>query len=242
MSCDHNRAKFFEIMAASGLVATDALERAFQQNRRVPASDAERLSAEAKTRLLFASIAAQGLKPPTHSADGLPRLDARPGYAAVFDLLRQQGLLGETERMRGLSMASAAPVNPAGLGPDGRDAEGYDRWGYNKDGYDRRGRDRQGFNEAGLDKQGYNRHGIDANGYARDGFNAAGYNNERIGRDGLTFDGFDPQTGLDRDGYDRNGYDANGFDRTGYNRSIASRELGMSRKPLYNKMKRYSIK
>ena len=114
MSCDHNRAKFFEIMAASGLVATDALERAFQQNRRVPASDAERLSAEAKTRLLFASIAAQGLKPPTHSADGLPRLDARPGYAAVFDLLRQQGLLGETERMRGLSMASAAPVDPAG--------------------------------------------------------------------------------------------------------------------------------
>ena len=30
--------------------------------------------------------------------------------------------------------------------------------------------------------------------------------------------------------------------RTGYNRSIASRELGMSRKTLYNKMKRYSIK
>ncbi len=30
--------------------------------------------------------------------------------------------------------------------------------------------------------------------------------------------------------------------KTGYNRSIASRELGMSRKTLYNKMKRYSIK
>jgi two-component system, NtrC family, response regulator HydG len=30
--------------------------------------------------------------------------------------------------------------------------------------------------------------------------------------------------------------------RTGYNRSEASRELGMSRKTLYNKMKRYSIK
>jgi DNA-binding NtrC family response regulator len=30
--------------------------------------------------------------------------------------------------------------------------------------------------------------------------------------------------------------------RTGYNRSIASRELGMSRKTLYNKMKRYAIK
>ncbi|MGA2975225.1 MAG: sigma-54 dependent transcriptional regulator [Spirochaetia bacterium] len=30
--------------------------------------------------------------------------------------------------------------------------------------------------------------------------------------------------------------------RTGYNRSIASRELGMSRKTLYNKMKRYGIK
>jgi DNA-binding NtrC family response regulator len=30
--------------------------------------------------------------------------------------------------------------------------------------------------------------------------------------------------------------------RTGYNRSVASRELGMSRKTLYNKMKRYSIK
>ena len=30
--------------------------------------------------------------------------------------------------------------------------------------------------------------------------------------------------------------------RTGYNRSVASQELGMSRKTLYNKMKRYSIK
>jgi len=30
--------------------------------------------------------------------------------------------------------------------------------------------------------------------------------------------------------------------RTGYNRSLASHELGMSRKTLYNKMKRYSIK
>jgi transcriptional regulator with PAS, ATPase and Fis domain len=30
--------------------------------------------------------------------------------------------------------------------------------------------------------------------------------------------------------------------RTGYNRSVASKELGMSRKTLYNKMKRYSIK
>jgi transcriptional regulator of acetoin/glycerol metabolism len=30
--------------------------------------------------------------------------------------------------------------------------------------------------------------------------------------------------------------------KTGYNRSVASRELGMSRKTLYNKMKRYSIK
>jgi DNA-binding NtrC family response regulator len=30
--------------------------------------------------------------------------------------------------------------------------------------------------------------------------------------------------------------------RNGYNRSVASRELGMSRKTLYNKMKRYSIK
>ena len=30
--------------------------------------------------------------------------------------------------------------------------------------------------------------------------------------------------------------------RTGYNRSNASQELGMSRKTLYNKMKRYGIK
>lgn len=211
MSCDHNRAKFFEIMSASGVVDVVQLERVFQQNRRLPASDGERLSAEAKTRKLFAAISAQGLKPPTHSADGLPRTDARPGYAAVYDLLRQHGLLDVT-----LQQITSSPEN---FGLDGRDPQGFDRWGYDKDGFDQYGMDRQGFYRTGWDKNLFNRHGFGLGGYGRDGFNLAGYDAQQRGRDGLTHDGYDPNTGLDPDGYDRDGFDQDGFDRSGYNRA-----------------------
>ncbi len=213
MSCDHNREKFFEIMAASGQVESGELERAFQGNRRTPGSEAERLAAEAKTRLLFDAISAQGLKPPTHSPSGLPRADAQPGYAAVYDLLRQRGLLGDTL----LALKLQPPADPQ-FGPDGRDPAGFDRWGYNKEGLDRRGKDRQGFDSTGFDKHGHNRHGFDVQGYGRDGFNAAGYNAQSIGRDGLTLNGYDPQSGFDPQGFDRNSYDKDGYDRTGYNR------------------------
>ncbi len=225
MSCDHNREKFFEIMAATGQADADELERTFQGNRRVPGTDAERLSAEAKTRLLFDAISAQSLKPPTHSPSGLPRADAQSGYAAVYDLLRQCALIGDGSaslhlaQRRQRTAPALPPIDPATLGPDGRNPAGFDRWGYNKAGFDRRGRDRQGYDQNGLDQEGYNRLGFDDKGYDRSGFNAAGYNRQGIGRDDLTFDGFHPNTGLDPNGFDKDGYGTDGYDREGYDRN-----------------------
>jgi hypothetical protein len=92
MSCELHRQKFFEIMSASGLVSAAELEHVYQQNRHTP-TDKERVAVEAKTRSLFGNIAARGLKPPTHSADGLPKAESQPGYAAVYDLLLAKKLL-----------------------------------------------------------------------------------------------------------------------------------------------------
>ncbi len=225
MSCDHNREKFFEIMAESGQVDAGELERTFQSNRCVLATNGERLAAEAKTRLLFDAIQARGLKPPTHSPTGLPRQDAQAGYAAVYDLLRNQGLIGNgnvserLEQRQQLGISTSTTAIPSHLGPDGRDRYGFDRWGYNKYGFDQTGRDRQGYDVYGLDRRKYNRHGFKENEYDAQGFNAAGYDEERHGRDGLTYDGYDPTTGLDPEGYSRDGYDKDGYDRDGYDRS-----------------------
>ncbi len=226
MSCDHNRQKFFEIMAESGQVDAGELERTFQSNRCVPATNGERLSAEAKTRLLFDAIQAQGFKPPTHSPTGLPRQDAQAGYAAVYDLLRNQGLIGNgnaserLEQHRQLGVSTSITAIPSPLGPDGRDRYGFDRWGYNKYGFDQAGRDRQGYDVYGLDRHKYNRRGFKDNEYDAQGFTAAGYDTERHGRDGLTYDGYDFTTGLDPEGYNnRDGYDKDSYDRDGYDRS-----------------------
>lgn len=89
MSCEGNRLKFFEqAQAALGLDA-QALERVYQAGKAKGLSPEEEDRATQKTRWLFADMQTAGLKPPTHSADGLPKMAARAGYAAIFDYLRQ---------------------------------------------------------------------------------------------------------------------------------------------------------
>jgi len=90
MSCEGNRQKFFEhLQAALGLDAR-TLEKTYQSGKAagVPAGQEEKVTA--KTRFLFDDMRRIGLTPPTHSPDGLPKMDSRAGYAAVFDILRAQ--------------------------------------------------------------------------------------------------------------------------------------------------------
>ena len=98
MSCDGNRAKFFAHVAhdeavqdtfGSSTDAEAALEQIFNTARsqarpgNVPLS----AQAEARTRKLFDEMRGLEIKPPTHSASGLPRKDAQFGYAAIHQTL-----------------------------------------------------------------------------------------------------------------------------------------------------------
>jgi len=105
MSCDGNRHKYFEqlgqradVQQALGLDAAGcarALEQLYQagksmgeiKNAAQPDSIELVLETE-RTRDLFARMSALGLKPPTHSADGLPRKAARWGYGLVERALK----------------------------------------------------------------------------------------------------------------------------------------------------------
>ena len=220
MSCENHRQKFFEIVSASGSISAEELERVYQSNRHNPA-EAERMSVEAKTRSLFGLISANGLKPPTHSADGLPKAESQPGYAAVFDLLRKKDLLGNGNSALKKAAARPAyytPTDPA-LGLDGLDEGGYDRWGFDRNGFDRNGYDREGYDQNGVDRKGFNRHGRTPSGMNAENRNALGYDYMGNDKRGYDFRGYHVGANtifVDEDGYNLDGFNANGYDRDGY--------------------------
>ncbi len=99
MSCDGNRGKFFAHVAGPGSAAASAfggaaqaqaaLEYIFNQARsQAQTGDAaQQLQAEISMRALFAQMQVAKLRPPTHSASGLPKKDAQHGYHAVMQTL-----------------------------------------------------------------------------------------------------------------------------------------------------------
>ena len=229
MSCEGNRHKYFQLLTAQG-ADTQALERLYQAGYNRPAGNsAAALQAQAKTRLLFAEMQRNGLHPPTHSPSGLPKPEAQQGYAAVYDFLSNEGLLQGVTGIASMNLAYATPAPVQNQGsphpsvsewadvctPEGRDADCFDRQGYNTQGFDQNERDRFGYNPSGLDIKGYNRRGFNKKGLDKDGYNAAGYNTNLHNRDGHDLYGYDPN-GRDRDGYDKNGYDVQGYDRAGF--------------------------
>jgi hypothetical protein len=227
MSCEGNRHKYFQLLATQG-ADPQTLERLYQAGYNRPAGNsAAALQSQAKTRLLFAEMQRNGLHPPTHSPSGLPKVDAQQGYAAVYDLLVQEGLLHPGGTGSQINLAHPVSSQPQSTprpsvrewaetcSPDGRDAEGFDRLGYDQHGFDHNDRDRFGYNSSGLDVKGYNRHGYNKKGLDKDGYNGAGYNANLRDRDEYDLYGYDAN-GRDRDGYDKNGYDALGYDRTWY--------------------------
>ncbi len=93
MSCDGNRATYFAAVSGAGSAADQAfggeaaakqtLDDLFDMGRNGPKPPADAKLAEAQTRLLFAGMIRLKIKPPTHSANGLPKTDAQYGYALI---------------------------------------------------------------------------------------------------------------------------------------------------------------
>ena len=93
MSCDGNRATYFAAVSGAGSAAAQAfggeasarhaLDDLFDLGRNGPKPPADARLAEAQTRLLFAGMTRLKIKPPTHSANGLPKSDAQFGYALI---------------------------------------------------------------------------------------------------------------------------------------------------------------
>jgi len=165
MSCERNRHKYFQLLTAQGADA-QALERLYQAGYNRPAGNsATSLQAEAKTRLLFVEMQKLGLHPPTHSPSGLPKPEAQQGYAAVYDMLLQKGLIqppgfSPQLNLTQVSSPSQSAQRPSVrewaelCTPDGRDGDGFDRLGYDRQGFGRGDQDRFGYNQSGLDVKG----------------------------------------------------------------------------------------
>lgn len=108
MSCEGHRGKFFgqvaqdpKVQGALGGQADDVMERIFQQARSQPVLAGARQQMDARTQALFDEMRKRGIKPPTHSHSGLPKPDARAGYAAVhatLEAIRNGGSLPAAAR------------------------------------------------------------------------------------------------------------------------------------------------
>lgn len=93
MSCDGNRATYFAAVSGANsavtqafggeVAARQALDDLFDLGRSGPKPLADAKLVEAQTRLLFTSMTRLKIKPPTHSANGLPKTDAQHGYALI---------------------------------------------------------------------------------------------------------------------------------------------------------------
>ena len=117
MSCEENRSRYLAAVCeggAGGPAQATELERVFQRERGEPADALEAADNEAKTRLLFAQFGRcdPPLRPPTHSADGLPKRDAQRGYARLWDRLGTLAGQGHLRRCPDCGQFGVAPGHP----------------------------------------------------------------------------------------------------------------------------------
>ena len=149
MSCGGNRHHFFvqqtqankgqnslmATFAGKAAAAIEALERIYQVYKsaavRQKPGEAAQLEATAKTRKLFDAMRADGIKPPTHAKDGMPKMSSRFGYAEI------QNTLDALEAGEHLSKDSQAVVDQVkakhglnGSGTPQISAVGFDQGGY----------------------------------------------------------------------------------------------------------------
>jgi len=142
MSCEGNRQRFFQLVQNVCGLDARTLEGLYQAGRAAGVRPGEEAKLTEKARWLFNDMRLAGLTPPTHSADGLPRMEARAGYAAVFDHLRSQpappppqelwserGLVGGFFRIQPFDLLSHEGANLKGyIGHRFRPGEGKHVW------------------------------------------------------------------------------------------------------------------
>ncbi len=197
MSCEGNRHRFLNSAAPLTGLNPAQMEKVYQAGKAGGAggSDIEELTH--KTRLLFDAMRGMGIKPPTHSKDGLPKPDSRAGYAALYDYLIANSSANKHNIQRDELIASppdvkkSLPVSPEGLLDFlNKNAAGYIRHNRRPDGtlvptlppefslpfsmntleivrY-------QAFLQR-KDAQGFLSDGYDEKGFDRDGFDMLGY-------------------------------------------------------------------
>ena len=136
MSCDGNRHRFLSFMQSQYGMNAQHLEKLYQiAKAHGPQSPEDEVVQTHKTRQLFLAMQKEGIKPPTHAANGLPKKSSRSGYAAVYDAIR---LKFNKDGVRSNNPLTDLHVN---LGPL-KDGQGYkmatgcndqgkNRWGWN---------------------------------------------------------------------------------------------------------------
>ena len=90
MSCDGNRHRFLTFLhSQKGMDATH-LEKLYQiAKARGPQSTEDEVVQAHKTRQLFLAMQKEGIKPPAHAANGLPKRSSRSGYAAIYNAIQK---------------------------------------------------------------------------------------------------------------------------------------------------------
>ncbi len=220
MSCEGNRHKFLGRLAAifPELDATE-LERIYQSAKAAgvqePGEETE------KTRRLFADMQSIGIKPPTHSPDGLPKPASRAGYAALYDAIIANARVKTYDRQDYIALMTSESADARKHLKDampwlsgyryreneqGTNAAGY-RWHYELlvSG--------SGDSAVWEDAQSVGKiresiHQIVVNDSDAQGF----YQDFQPDADGFYPDGYD-QLGFDRDGFDSTGFSLHGIHR-----------------------------
>lgn len=208
MSCEGNRHRFFSLVEQRlPDVSAQTLERIYQAAKNGPETEDESVL-DKKTRLLFQDMEEVGIRPPTHSPDGLPKKASCKGYAAVFDYLRSckkgDDLISENQKHEEWKEYNLATGFDFAALRDFKNIAGFIGHACHKPGEDARFGSGEEFS-----KQFYGTHrdpmiypydragvvgfmqNIDANGMLSDGYDLTGFNQQgldRLGRNryGLT--------------------------------------------------------
>ena len=124
MSCDRNRERFFAAVAnesaltcvyGSATAALRALNDLFDSAQKKRPQPFNPVVADAMTRQLFKEMKEAQMTPPTHSADGLPRVASRQGYAQVYQAITDARRKVSSNTPSGRSAGEAPTLRTASI-------------------------------------------------------------------------------------------------------------------------------